>query len=174
MIPPMLLTTGAKIGLVLAALTALFLFGVKKGYDLAEGEWQKAALQAAQRTIRVVVQQQTITQEVLTKYEIRKGETRTVFRTIEKEVPYYVRVFQMHPCAVPGAFIRVWNDANRLSPSTPAAAGADEAASPLTLAHIAGQHTVESEQYAELADQLRALQDWIRRQTDLQNTHDVR
>jgi hypothetical protein len=164
MIPPVLLTTGAKLSLAAALAAGLFLYGVKVGYGLAEQEWQAAAFQAAARTIRVVEQQQIITHDVVTKYVKVKGETRTVFETIEKEIPRYVEIFKMQPCVVHPAFVRLWNDANSLSSTSPAASGADAQATPVTLSDVARQHTREAEQYAELADQLRALQEWVERQ----------
>lgn len=176
MIPPVIIAWGLRIGLLLAVAGTLIGWGYMKGWDAAEGAWRKAELEQARRTVRVQTKQAQVTERIVTQFIEVKGQTQTRYKTIEKEVPVYVKVPTFIPsgqsdpelCPVPRGFVRVWNAASAGVPvSGSSTTGADDEASGLTLADVAHRHVGDAGQYAELAHQLTALQDWIRQQRAL-------
>lgn len=125
----------------------------------AEGYAQRAA-QDASALAKARKGQMVIDTLVETRYKtrikvIRVHEPATIIR-----VPEYVTIRDNARCTVNVGFVRLWNDANRMSVPAPATS-ADEAASAVKLSDVAAQHARESYLCHANNAQLRALQAWV-------------
>jgi hypothetical protein len=111
----------------------------------------------------IIVKQGEVTREVVTKYVTVRAqdEAKTIIRI--KEVPVHVTEKADAACVVSLGFVRVWNDAAH-GPVPPAAAGTDDTASSVALSEVAEAAVQNSGEYDLLADQMRALQEWVRKQ----------
>lgn len=121
-------------------------------------ETQKAAI--ARLETKLVFEQ--ITQKVVTKYvdrvQVIRGETKTII----KEVPIYVTPEDDANCVVPDGFVRLHDAAvqGRSVASTPGAT--DAAPSDTQLSEVAITVVENYGVCRETAEQLTALQRWIR------------
>ena len=82
---------------------------------------------------------------------------------IIKRVPVYVTPADNARCRINVGFVRLWNDANRMS--VPAAASSvDETSSAVVLSDVASQHAREASICHSNDAYYRALQAWVRQQ----------
>jgi len=148
--------------LALAALTiALLGFGWIKGASHVQTQWDAATANQALQVTTVRQHQAEATVKVVTEYVDRVRIVREKGDTIIKEVPVYVPVQADAACRINRGFVRLHNAAaaNEL-PET--ATDADAATADLALSAVA---TTVADNYRichENAEQLRALQGWVR------------
>lgn len=150
---------GSYITCAVALALGLWWFGqheYNKGHLAAEIEAQNAAKS-------IIEKQGQITHDVVTKYITVKADTEAKIITRIKEVPVHVTEKADAACPVTLGFVRVWNDAAH-GPIPPASAGTDDAPSGVALSEVAQASVENSGEYDRLADQMRALQDWVRQQ----------
>jgi len=150
---------GSYIACVLAAALGIWWYGhhqYNNGYLAAQEE-------AAGAARPIIVKQDKITHDVVTKYVTVRAqdEAKTIIRI--KEVPIHVTEKADAACVVPLGFVRVFNDAAH-GPVPPAAAGTDDAPSGVALSEVAQASVQNAGEYDAIADQMRALQDWVRQQ----------
>ena len=150
---------GLYIGIAICAALGVWWYGhhqFNEGYLAAQEE-------AAGAARPIIVKQGEITHDVVTKYVTVKADTeaKTIIRI--KEVPIHVTEKADAACVVPLGFVRVFNDAAH-GPVPPASAGTDDAPSGVALSEVAETSVQNSGQYDLLAEQLKALQDWVRKQ----------
>lgn len=153
----------AKFVAIALVIAALFGLGYYRGYAAEKQAWDAAISKQAIDSAKTVIAGSAITAKVITKYIRVKGDTETIIKEIEKEVPVYVQ----STCPVPTGFVNVWNAANALRPSTTTTSGTNAAPSGLTLADVANQHVTEAGLYHAETDKLAALQAWVKAQYDL-------
>lgn len=91
---------------------------------------------------------------------------RTIARI--KEVPSHVSKVADASCPIPLGFVRVFNDTTK-GPIPPPSAGIDDAASGVSLSTVAETTVKNNGQYDSVANQLKALQDWVRQQEIISN-----
>lgn len=150
---------GAYIGIGVAAALGLWWFGqheYNRGHLAAQIEAQNAVKP-------IIAKQAQITNDVVTKYITVKADTEAKIITRIKEVPVHVTEKADAACVVPLGFVRVFNDAAH-GPVPPASAGTDDAASGVKISEVAQASVENSGEYDKLAEQLTALQDWVRQQ----------
>jgi hypothetical protein len=150
---------GSWIACALAVVAGVWWYGhhqYNNGYLAAQEE-------AAGAARPIIVKQGEITHDVVTKYITVAAETKakTIIRI--KEVPIHVTEKADAACTVPLGFVRVWNDAAH-GPVPGPAAGTDDAASGVALSEVAQAAVQNSGEYDLLANQMMALQDWVRLQ----------
>lgn len=129
---------------------------------------QMAAGSALKQTKAVVAQTaraEAITQKAGEKTEAAKAEIRWRTRTLVERIPIYVREDAQHPAQfVPIGFVRL-HDAAAGGTALPDAAGiADDAASAVTLATVAGTVIDNYGSCNATREQLIGLQGWVRAQ----------
>jgi hypothetical protein len=136
----------------------------------AVGSWrvmawraQAKAVQASRQVVQIVERRGKITFDVEMKFEMaRLKDGAEVAKRLE-EVKQHVtpEIDRDYPVAC--GFVRVFNTAAH-GPIPDAARCPDDAASGIALSTVGETETRNDGQYDQIAEQLRALQDWVRRQ----------
>lgn len=148
------------LALVLLA-AALIGFGWVKGAGHIQAQWdavvQKQTLQAA----AVRERQAQATVKVVTQYVDRVRVVREKGDTILKEVPVYVPVQADAACTINRGFVRL-HDAAAAGELPKPARDADAAPAGIALSAAAGTVAANYQTCHENAEQLRALQMWVR------------
>lgn len=134
-----------------------------KGADHVQQQWASERARRSLTLARIDSRSAQLTTQVVTEYVDRIKVIHAAGQTVIQEVPVYVDQHADAACAVPDAFVRLWNGANR-GQLPDAARPADASASAVVLSDIARQHGVEASQCRETEQQLSSLQDWIRQQ----------
>ena len=148
--------------LALAALgLALVGFGWVKGAGHVQTKWDAAAQQQALQATAVREEQAQATVEVITEYVDRVRVVREKGDTIIKEVPVYVPVQADAACTINRGFVRL-HDAGAAGALPEPARDTDAAAADIALSAVAGTVATNYQTCHETAEQLRALQVWVR------------
>jgi len=148
--------------LALAALAvALIGFGWVTGAGHVQAQWDAAVQQQSQQTAAIRERQAQATAKVVTEYVDRVRIVREKGDTIIKEVPVYVPVQADAACTINRGFVRL-HDAAAAGELPEPAGGADAPAAGLALSAVAETVTANYQTCHENAEQLRALQVWIR------------
>lgn len=138
--------------LAIAALAvALIGFGWIKGAGHVQAQWDAAVRE----------RQAQATAKVVTQYVDRVRVVREKGDTIIKEVPVYVSVQADAACTISRGFVRL-HDAAAAGELPEPARDADAAATGIALSAVAGTVAANYQTCHENAEQLRALQTWIR------------
>lgn len=148
--------------LALAALgIALVSFGWLKGASHLQAQWDAAT--AAQQLAQTQVQtrQAQATVQVVTRYVDRIQVVREKGDTLIQEIPVYVPVQADAACTVRRGFVSL-HDAAAAGELPEPARDADAPAEGLALSAVAGTVAANYQTCHENAEQLKALQDWIR------------
>ena len=149
----------------LLALAALGLtlvgFGWVKGAGHVQAQWDTAVQQQALQATAVREEQAQATVEVITEYVDRIRVVREKGDTIIKEVPVYVPVQADAACTINRGFVRL-HDAAAAGELPKPARDTDAAAAGIALSAVAGTVATNYQTCRETAEQLRALQTWVR------------
>ena len=141
---------------VLALVAGIWLHGNQSGRETIQAQWDQEKLEAAALQAANRVQKQENTIKVITEYVDRVKVVREKGETIIKEIPVYV---PDNACVLPAGF-RVLHDAAARGAEPDPASLAD--AAPVSAQDatrtIAGNYGI----CAETAEQLIALQAWVR------------
>lgn len=149
-----------RIALGAGLLAALVAGGWWLHHMIWQAGYNARAAADAQALANARKEQIVVEKEVVTRWRTRVKRVRVRSAAIIQRVPIYVTLHDNARCTVNVGFVRLWNDANRLSVPAPATS-ADEAASRVTLSDIAAQHARESALTHANDAQLRALQRWV-------------
>ena len=148
--------------LALAALAvALIGFGWVKGASRVQAQWDAAVQQQTLQTAATRQRQAQTTVKVVTEYVDRVRVVREKGDTIIKEVPVYVPVQTAAACTINRGFVRL-HDAAAAGELPKPAGDADAPAAGLALSAVAGTVAGNYQSCHENAEQLRALQAWVR------------
>jgi len=148
--------------LAVAALgLALVGFGWVKGAGHVQAQWDAAVQQQALQATAVREEQAQATVKVVTEYVDRIRVVREKGDTIIKEVPIYVPVQADAACTINRGFVRL-HDAAAAGALPEPARDADAAAAGIALSAVAGTVATNYQTCHETAEQLRALQTWVR------------
>ncbi|CUJ09876.1 hypothetical protein [Achromobacter xylosoxidans] len=151
--------------LALAALgVALVGFGWIKGASHVRAQWDAAIQQQALQTAAIRERQAQATVKVVTQYVDRVRVVREKGETIIKEVPVYVPVQADAACSINRGFVRL-HDAAAVGELPDSAQDADAAAADIALSAVAGTVAANYQTCHENAEQLRALQEWVKEMT---------
>jgi hypothetical protein len=144
---------------------AVFLIFIYGRHEFDRGE-AAAKAQSARAVTQVVERQSRITLQVSQSFDAVRIADASATQTRLNEVKSHVSPKADADCPLPLGFVRLFNDAAH-GAVPQAAAGADDTASGLALSDVAETTVANDGQYDQVADQLRALQDWIREQEAL-------
>ena len=133
------------LALILLAV-ALIGFGWIKGAGHVQAQWDAAVQQQTLQAAAVRERQAQATVKVVTEYVDRIRVVREKGDTIIKEVPVYVPVQADAACTINRGFVRLH----------------DAAAAGIALSAVAGTVAANYQSCHENAEQLRALQAWVR------------
>ena len=148
--------------LALTALcTALFGFGWLKGASHVQAQWDAAMAAQQQAQAQVQIQQAEATVQAVTKYVDRIQIVREKGDTLIQEIPVYVPVQADAACTVHRGFVSL-HDAAAAGELPTAPGDADAPAEGLALSAVATTVVSNYQTCHENAEQLKALQDWIR------------
>lgn len=148
--------------LALAALCiAVFGFGWLKGARHVQGQWEAATAVQQQAQTKVQIRQAEATVQVVTQYVDRIQIVRDKGETLIEEVPVYVPIQADAACTVHRGFVSL-HDAAAAGELPQPARDADAPAEGLALSAVAATVVTNYHTCHENAEQLKALQDWIR------------
>ena len=147
---------------VLAA--ALIATGWLKGAGHVQTKWDAAIQQQALQTATARERQAQAVVKVVTEYVDRVRVVREKGDTIIKEVPVYVPVQADAACTINRGFVRL-HDAAAAGELPEPARDADAASAGIALSAVAGTVAANYQTCHENAEQLRALQVWVREMT---------
>ena len=151
------------LALVLLA-AALIGIGWIKGAAHVQAQWDAAVQQQALQTSATRLRQAEATVKVVTEYVNRVRVVREKGDTIIKEVPIYVPVQADAACTINRGFVRL-HDAAAASELPEPAGDADAPAAGIALSAVAGTVATNCQTCYEIAEQLKALQTWVREMT---------
>lgn len=140
---------------------ALFGFGWHKGTSHVQAQWDAAAAAQQQAQAQVQIRQAEATVQVVTQYVDRIQIVREKGDTLIQEVPVYVPVQADVACTVHRGFVSL-HDAAAAGELPTAPRDADAPAEGLALSAVAATVVTNYQTCHENAEQLKALQDWIR------------
>jgi hypothetical protein len=148
--------------LALAALCiALFGLGWLKGASHVQAQWDAATTAQQKAQAQVQIRQAEATVQVVTKYVDRVQIVREKGDTLIQEIPVYVPVQADAACTVHRGFVSL-HDAAAAGQLPEPARDADAPAEGLALSAVAATVVSNYQTCHENAEQLKALQDWIR------------
>jgi hypothetical protein len=148
--------------LALAVLViAMFGFGWQKGSSHVQALWDAATAAQQQAQAQAESRQAEATVQVVTQYVDRIQVVREKGDTLIQEVPVYVPVQADAACTVRRGFVSL-HDAAAAGELPEPARDADAPAEGLALSAVAATVVTNYLACHENAEQLKALQDWIR------------
>ena len=148
------------LALVLLAV-ALIGFGWIKGAVHVQAQWDAAVQQQALQTSATRLRQVEATVKVVTEYVDRVRVVREKGDTIIREVPVYVPAQADAACTINRGFVRL-HDAAAAGELPEPAGDADAPAAGIALSTVAETVAGNYQSCHENAEQLRALQGWVR------------
>lgn len=140
---------------------SLFGFGWLKGANHVQAQWNAATATQQQAYAQVQIQQAEATVQVVTQYVDRIQVVREKGDTLIQEVPVYVPVQADAACTVHHGFVSL-HDAAAAGELPDPTRDADAPAEGLALSAVAATVVTNYQTCHENAEQLKALQDWIR------------
>ena len=146
---------------LIALAIALLGFGWVKGAAHVQAQWDAAIQQQSLQVAALRQKQAEATVKVVTQYVDRVRIVREKGKTIIQEVPVYVPVEADTACTIHRGFVRL-HDAAAAGELPGPAGDADAAAAGVTLSAVAGTVADNYQTCNENAEQLRALQEWVR------------
>ena len=149
---------------LLALAVVLVGFGWVKGAAHVQAQWDAAVQQQTLQVAAVRQKQAEATVKVVTQYVDRVRIVREKGKTIIQEVPVYVPVQADASCAINRGFVRL-HDAAAAGELPESARAVDAAAAGIALSAVAGTVAANYQTCHENAEQLRALQVWVREMT---------
>ncbi len=152
---PYRLVALAALGLVLVG------FGWVKGASHVQAQWDAAVHQQTLQGAAIRERQAQATVKVVTEYVDRVRVVREKGDTIIKEVPVYVSVQADAACTINRGFVRL-HDAAAAGELPEPVGDADAAAADIALSTVAGTVAANYRTCHENAEQLIALQAWVR------------
>jgi hypothetical protein len=148
--------------LALAALgIAVFGFGWLKGASHVQAQWDATSAAQLQAQAQAQTRQAQAIVQVVTQYVDRIQVVREKGDTLIQEVPVYVPVQADAACTVHRGFVSL-HDAAAAGELPQPARDADAPAEGLALSAVAATVVTNYQTCHENAEQLKALQDWIR------------
>lgn len=136
-------------------------YGVQK-YWTGEIEKQKAEI------ARIEKESKQATEKIVVKYKEKIKIVKEKGNVIVQKVPEYITKESDTQCVVPNSFVMLHDSAakNQVPDSTK---GIDETASGTKLSDVARTITINYNNYYQLAEQVKALQDWVKQQEKIYN-----
>jgi len=133
-----------------------------------QAEWEAKVAQVKLDMAVKEVKSAEVTTEIVTKYIDRIKIVKEKSNVIVKEIPTYITKVDDAKCAVPNGFVLLHDSASR-NEVPDAARVSNASASDVKISEVAGTVIENYTTYYQLAEQLKALQDWIKQQQTIYN-----
>lgn len=146
---------------LVALCIAVFGFGWLKGASHVQAQWDAATAAQQQAQAQAQTRQTETTVQVVTQYVDRIQIVREKGDTLIQEIPVYVPIQADAACTVHHGFVSL-HDAAAAGELPTAPGDADAPAEGLALSAVAATVVTNYQTCHENAEQLKALQDWIR------------
>lgn len=140
---------------------AVFSFGWLKGTSHVQAQWDASSAAQQQAQSQLQTRQAQATVQVVTQYVDRIQVVREKGDTLIQEIPVYVPVQADAACTVHRGFVSL-HDAAAAGELPEPARDPDAPAEGLALSAVAATVVTNYQTCHENAEQLKALQDWIR------------
>jgi len=149
---------------ILAIVASVFVGGCHHGETSVTAKWEAERAETENKLQQLAAKQAQATTQVVTQYVDRVRVVKTRSNDIIKEVPIYVS--SSSSCDLPGGF-RVLHDAAASQGELPDPARAADAP-PVSVKDVAASVAGNYATYHEVAEQLMALQSWVKQQGQAQ------
>lgn len=137
------------------------------GYGV-EMEWRKKASELQAEIDRKNAVSAEVSEKIVTKYVEKVKFVKEKGDVIVKKVPEYITVKSDSECVIPKSFVLLHDSASRNE--IPDSTGPiDDTASTVKLSDVARTVTINYNNYHQLSEQIKALQDWIKQQEKIYN-----
>lgn len=151
---------------IVAIIASAFVGGCQHGEKSTTAKWDAARAATEIQFQQLVAKQAQATTQVVTQYVDRVKVVKQRGADIVKEVNVYVPTQADAACAVPRGFVRLHDAAAEgVIPDTPSLA--DASPSGIALSTTTATVVDNYGRYHEVAEQLKALQQWVREQQAL-------
>lgn len=147
----------------------LFAFGIFMVHGkVTDEQWQERIRKQQEEIVTLQAKSKEITTEVVVKYIDRIKYVEGKQRVITKEIPKYITKEVDANCSITNGFVWLHDSASQNNLSN-APRNPDEVSSTVKLSTVINTVTENYGTYHQVAEQLKALQDWIKQQKDLNN-----
>lgn len=136
-------------------------YGVQK-YWLEQVEKQKEEI------ARIEKESQQVTEKIVVEYKEKIKVVKEKGDVIIQKVPEYITKESDTKCVIPNSFV-VLHDLAAKNEVPDSSRAVDEGASAVKLSDVARTVTINYNNYHQLTEQLKALQDWVKQQEKVYN-----
>ena len=142
----------------------VYLYG---GYGVNK-YWLDQVKKQKEEIARIEKESQQVTEKIVVQYKEKVKVVKEKGDVIIQKVPEYITKESDTKCIVPNSFVVLHDSAakNEVPDSTK---GVDEGASTVKLSDVARTVTINYNNYHQLTEQLKALQDWVKQQEKVYN-----
>ena len=142
----------------------VYLYG---GYGVNK-YWLDQVKKQKEEIARIEKESQQVTEKIVVEYKEKIKVVKEKGDVIIQKVPEYITKESDTKCVVPNSFVVLHDSAakNEVPDSTK---GVDEGASAVKLSDVARTVTINYNNYHQLTEQLKALQDWVKQQEKVYN-----
>ena len=142
----------------------VYLYG---GYGVNK-YWLDQVKKQKEEIARIEKESQKVTEKIVVEYKEKVKVVKEKGDVIIQKVPEYITKESDTKCVVPNSFVMLHDSAakNEVPDSTK---GVDEGASAVKLSDVARTVTINYNNYHQLTEQLKALQDWVKQQEKVYN-----
>jgi len=130
--------------------------------------WEAKVAEAKLEVAKKETASAEVTTKVVTKYVNKIEIVKEKGDAIIKEVPVYITASADAQCAIPNGFVLLHDSASR-NEVPDSSRGVDAGTSEVKLSGVATTVTENYTTYHKVAEQLKALQEWIRQQQNIYN-----
>lgn len=142
----------------------VYLYG---GYGVQQ-YWAKEIEKQKAEIARIEKESQQVTEKVVIQYKEKVKVVKEKGDVIIQKVPEYITKESDTKCVIPNSFV-VLHDSAAKNQVPDASKGVDETASGAKLSDVARTVTLNYNNYHQLSEQLKALQDWVKQQEKIYN-----
>lgn len=142
----------------------VYLYG---GYGVNK-YWLDQVKKQKEEIARIEKESQKVTEKIVVEYKEKVKVVKEKGDVIIQKVPEYITKESDTKCVIPNSFVVLHDSAakNEVPDSTK---GVDEGASAVKLSDVARTVTINYNNYHQLTEQLKALQDWVKQQEKVYN-----
>lgn len=142
----------------------VYLYG---GYGVNK-YWLDQVKKQKEEMARIEKESQQVTEKIVVEYKEKIKVVKEKGDVIIQKVPEYITKESDTKCVVPNSFV-VLHDLAAKNEVPNSTAGVDEGASTVKLSDVARTVTINYNNYHQLTEQLKALQDWVKQQEKVYN-----
>lgn len=142
----------------------VYLYG---GYGVNK-YWLDQVKKQREEIARIEKESQKVTEKIVVEYKEKIKVVKEKGDVIIQKVPEYITKESDTKCVIPNSFV-VLHDSAAKNEVPDSAKGVDEGASAVKLSDVARTVTINYNNYHQLTEQLKALQDWVKQQEKVYN-----